>query len=419
MAQTFPPIDAATIAALNASDEGALERIFRAHHAVLIERANERLKDEPAAAPRLVVATVRELWEEREGFHTSAEIEAFLNEELRHRARAVRARMAAVHRFEKSEGVKGVHHAAPTVDQLWAEIRTALHKPPVDAATAAKHRREHAKHDAAEHIGAVGKESSLKGPLVFGGIGLALAVVAMVWMNSASRTTVVSEMLAAAEADAITTRPGQLGSLELSDGTGVRLGAESKLVAVPDFGRKYRTVSLAGSGAFTVPAGSGVPFEARVGEVLVTAGGDGGTLSIRDYGDDEFSVIRADAGSARVRSSGGTRELGTGQAVVIARDGSLRDATEEETAEAFAWTEGRLVLRDATVGEVGEGLWRWYGLQVGTPDSAVVARRLSINVPLESSQQAITAVEGGASVRFLWEDNKMVFRDASARPPRR
>jgi ferric-dicitrate binding protein FerR (iron transport regulator) len=90
----------------------------------------------------------------------------------------------------------------------------------------------------------------------------------------------------------------------------------------------------------------------------------------------------------------------------------LRDATEEEATQAFAWTEGRLILRDATVGTVTEGLWRWYGMQVGTPDSAVAARRLSVNVPLESSQQALAAVEGGASVRFAWEDGKMVFRSA-------
>lgn len=415
MAETFPPIDAATVAALNAGDEAALERIFRAHHPVLIERANERLKDEPAAAPRLVVAAIRELWEEREGFHSSAEIEAFLNEELRHRARAVRARMAAVHRFEKTENVKGVHHEAPTVDKLWAEIHAALHKPPMDAATAAKLRRDHAKHDAAAHIGAVGKERSLKAPIIIGSIGAVLAIGALVWMNSASRESVVTEMLATAENESITTRPGQLGSVELPDGTAVRLGADSRLTYVDGFGRRYRTVKVNGAVSLTVPGGKDVSFEARLGDAVVTAGDEGATISLRNYADEDVTLVRADAGTARVRSAGGTRQLAEGQVVAVGRDGALRDATEVELAESFAWTDGRLVLRDASVADVVDAFWRWYGMQVEVPDSAVAARRLSLDVPIESSQEAIRAVEGGANARFLWEENKMVFRDAAAR----
>lgn len=95
MTASFPPIDPATISGLNAGEDRALEQIFRAHYPALLERAIERLSDEPASAPRLVAAAVRELWEEREGFHTSAEIEAFFNEELRQRARALRARLGA------------------------------------------------------------------------------------------------------------------------------------------------------------------------------------------------------------------------------------------------------------------------------------------------------------------------------------
>ena len=90
MSTAFPPIDSATIASLNKGDEAALEQIFRSHYAVLLERALERLKDEPAAAPRLVSAVVRALWDERDGVHTVGEIEGFVNEEFRQREAAKR-----------------------------------------------------------------------------------------------------------------------------------------------------------------------------------------------------------------------------------------------------------------------------------------------------------------------------------------
>ena len=115
MSATFAPIDAATITALNGGSEQALETIYRSNYNWLLARALERLKGEDAAAPRLLIATLREFWAERDGIHTSGEIEAFFNEELRHRARATRARMAAVHRFEKAEGVQALTDG-PTFD---------------------------------------------------------------------------------------------------------------------------------------------------------------------------------------------------------------------------------------------------------------------------------------------------------------
>jgi len=98
MPASFPPIDAATLTALNNGDETALERIFRSHYDALLATARERLKDDTPAAPRLVMATMRELWEQRATFKTASAVAGFLNEEIRHRATATRARMAAVHR---------------------------------------------------------------------------------------------------------------------------------------------------------------------------------------------------------------------------------------------------------------------------------------------------------------------------------
>ncbi|MHB1298169.1 MAG: FecR family protein [Gemmatimonadaceae bacterium] len=422
MPASFSPIDAATIAALNAGDEGALESIYRSHHAVLLERALERLKDEPAAAPRLIVATVRELWGERAEFRTSADIEAFLNEELRNRAGAARARMAAVHRFEKSEGVvSGSHAAPPTADRIWAEIASALHKPVTDPETAARARREHAKHDAAGHIAGAVRERSVKGPLLLGALGLVVLAAAVYFINRASRESVVTEMLAAAATEPIMTRSGQLGSVDLPDSSLARLGAESRLVVIPRFGRKYRTLAVDGSAAFTVEPGNAVPFEARVGDMAVIS--TGGAFSVRDYEDEPMRMVRAVRGEVTVRTPGGTRTLEEGQALAIPRGVSEpRDATAEEAERAFSWADGRLVLRDVSVAEATQQFRRWYGMDVAVPDSAVAARRLTLDVPLETSQSAIDATERGAKVKFLWEDGKMVFRDAGAagrRAPRR
>ncbi len=414
MSLPFAPIDPATITALNGGDERALERIFREHFDVLIERAAERLKNEPAAAPRLVASTIRELWEERDGFRSSNEIEGFLNEELRQRARSARARMAAVHRFEKNEGVTApAPHQRPTADSLWKEIATVLHTPAVDKETRRKQQREHIAHEAAEHIAHAAAPRSWRTPAILsvvGGLGL---LAGYYWAAQASERSVISQLLAEADAAAITTRAGQIGSLTLADGTEARLGAESRLVVVPRFGHEYRTASATGSVALKVAEGNARPLELRVGDLAVIA--ESGEFAVRDFGDESARYVRAITGTASLSGPFGSRDLAPGETVVFGRDETVRAATADESAHAFAWLDGQLVLRDASLEHAVQQLWRWYGLDIAVRDSAALARRLSIAVPLESSQAAIAALEGGAQLKFAWEEGKMVFRDATKR----
>jgi hypothetical protein len=48
-------------------------------------------------------------------------------------------------------------------------------------------------------------------------------------------------------------------------------------------------------------------------------------------------------------------------------------------------------------------------------DTSAALRSISLDVPLESSQAAIAAIEGAAGVRFQWVDGKMTFQSATAR----
>lgn len=411
MSATFAPIDQATISALNAGGERALEQIFREHYPWLLERALERLKGENAAAPKLIVNTMREFWEERDGFHSSAEIEAFFNEEFRHRARAVRARMTAVHRFEKAEGVHVAPPATPPdADQLWTEIAAELHKPVVDAATAAKRRREHRSHEVAEHIHTVTQRAAWKTPAIIAVVATVVALASAWWFGQKSRADVINQMLGAAEARQVNTRAGQLGSTTLSDNSTVQLGPETRLVIVDRFGSDYRTLSVAGTASFSVASGNANAFEARIGDVSVFS--DGGAFTVRDYADEMHRIVRADSGSLRVVVAGDERTLAQGSAVTIDRSGAMTDADAATAERELAWTAGRLVMRDVTAADAVQALWRWYGMDVTLTDSTTATRSVSLDVPLGSSQAALSAIEGAAQLRFQWVDGKMTLQPA-------
>ncbi len=409
MSSTFAPIDQATISALNAGGERALEQIFRDHFDWILERALERLKGETAAAPKLIVNTVREFWEERDGFHSSAEIEAFFNEELRHRARAIRARMTAVHRFEKAEGV----HVAPptttpTADQLWTEIAAELHKPQVDAATAAKRRREHRSHEVSEHIQTVTQRANWKTPAIVAIVATVIALAGAQWMTKRSRAEVINQMLGSAEAQQVNTRAGQLGSVTLADNSTARLGPETRLVIVDEFGSDYRTLTVAGTAVFSVTAGNANAFEARLGSASVFS--DGGRFTVRDYADESHRTIRADSGSLRVMVGTTERTLTQGQAVIVDRSDVVSDAEAATVEQDLAWADNRFVLRDVSVGDVVTRMWRWYGMDISVTDSTTATRTVSLDVPLGSSQAAISALEGAAQLRFQWVEGRMTLQ---------
>lgn len=415
MSTPFAPIDAETISAFNKGDEKALERIFRAHYDVLLERARERLNDEKAAAPRLVASVIRELWEEREGLHSTSEIEGFINEEFRHRARAVRSRMAAVHRFEKSEGVKPHEaHAAPSADQLWTEIATVLHQPAVDPATAAKARRQHAAHEAAGHIAGVAQPFNWKMATALTIVGAIVVWYGYTRVNDASKSSLVATLLAATDAPQVTSRPGQLATFPLADSTIVRLGADSRIIRVKDFGRDYRSAIASGTLAVTVGAGSQLPLEVRLGDASVSA--TTGEFAVRDYADELVRFVQARSDGIAVKLPSGARTLKAGETLVLGRDSTMRDATADEAAAAFAWLDGKLVVKQVPVRDAIKALYRWYAIDVAVTDSTLLDRTVSFDVPIESSQAAIAAMEAGANLKFEWVNNRMTFKDAAKKP---
>jgi len=409
MSSTFTTVDAATIAGLNAASEQALEKIFRDNYAWLLDTALVRLKGENAAAPKMLVATMREFWEERDGFHSSSEIEAFFNEEFRHRARAVRARMASVHRFEKVEGVHAAPaHAAPSMDAIWNEIATEIHKPVVDAATVAKRRREASAHGVAEHINTVTKRGNWKTPAIIATVATIVALAGAAWFSQRSRAEVITQMLGSADAQTLDARAGQIGSVTLGDKSVARIGPESRLTIVKGFGGEYRTLRVNGTASFAVAGGGEQPFDVRLGEVAVSA--NGGGFTVRDFAEENIRMVRVDSGEAVVSVAGNSTTLKAGEALVIDRAGTTSTPDAALVSQELSWTTARLVINNQPLKDVVQALWRWYGMDVAVLDSTKLESPISIDVELGSTQDAISAIETAADLKFEWVAGKMTFQ---------
>ncbi|GGF69124.1 iron dicitrate transporter FecR [Azorhizobium oxalatiphilum] len=192
------------------------------------------------------------------------------------------------------------------------------------------------------------------------------------------------------EADYIT-GTGETRVVQLADGSTVTLGAGSALAAHFSAGQRDVTL-IAGEAFFDVAHDAARPF--------TVAGED---MRVRVLGtafDMRIGSATADVALARgaVEAS-----FGTGAAIQSRRmtpgdllhyDTAQGTLTQERVApdEIGAWREGRLVVVDATIGDVVERIRRYHPAWIALPDATLAAERVTGAYDLRHPDAALTAL---------------------------
>jgi len=394
-------------------DDAALRRAVDAYHDQLFGTAVERLGDQADLAPRVVEQTFVHAWHERARI-AEAGLAHFLADDVQHRAARALSRRSAAHRVghHGASDPNAPAHAHPIADPdrelAWTHIADVIRR---EANSAEAHARavRAAHHEAAEHIKSVGATASWYRP-VLAGIGIAVAAVGGIWlMDRVSRPAKLAAAVSTGTARTVESRQGQLASMELAEGTRVRLAPDSRVRIPENFGAELRAVRVQGAASFAVAAGQPQPLWVFVGRAAVVATGT--RFTVRHYAGDRGALIRLDEGAASVRVDDVEHALAPGKALFVPDSGAPRAPTAGELQEGVSWTEGRVTLSDRPFGEALSALQRWYGSDVRAADQAILERRVSISVPLDSVQAAIAAIERAGSVRFGYLGEHMVFMD--------
>ncbi|MFL5540240.1 MAG: FecR family protein, partial [Longimicrobiaceae bacterium] len=190
---------------------------------------------------------------------------------------------------------------------------------------------------------------------------------------------------------AYTTEVGASRTVNLPDGSVVRLAPLSRIEVAPGYGRPDRAVALTGEAYFEVRHDAAHPFTVRTA-----------TAEVRDLGT-TFSVAEGDSGGARVVVTAGSVSLrpSAGGDAVVLRAGDRGDVSaagevrvERGTAgeDDVAWTKGRLVFRDAPIPEVADALRRWYGITLVVRDPELARRHLTASFGTETADEAVQVV---------------------------
>jgi DNA-directed RNA polymerase specialized sigma24 family protein len=358
MPATFSPIDLGSVTSLQQGDERTLERLFRDHYDALAEEARPIVGDDVTASRVVERAFVR-TWRDRSHFDSPEALTGFLHETVHDEAKVMLHRRLMLHRIEEHEGAQP--HATPAsgatvpVDEAWKHVHEAIHVEALDRKALARDQAEHSRHEAAEHVAGVGKPRPWKGP--------------------------------------------------------VAIGADSRLLVPSRFDAPVRAVKLEGTASFTV-APRDKPFHVVAGDAMITATGT--EFAVRSYPGDELSVIRVHTGSVSVKRGNETRALGPGGALAIPATGPLVTPSAELLAESFSWMDGRVVAREQPLRAVLKQFTRWYGIEFKIKDPPILDRPVTVDASLDSSREAITALERSGRVIFSYEGKQMMLADSGS-----
>ncbi|HJQ21352.1 MAG TPA: FecR domain-containing protein, partial [Gemmatimonadaceae bacterium] len=306
----------------------------------------------------------------------------------------------------------GTATARIDVDESWSHLSHALHLAP-DSTSAAADSAALLRHDTAAHVKDLAKKPAWKLP-AFIGVVAAIAIIAGIWaVNRMGDEGAITRALASQDARTHIAATGQMAKVGLDDGSSVLLTPESRLIVPKQFSDLMRVVKLDGEATFSIAPNKAKPFEVRAASAKVMASGT--VLTVRAFGAESTVVVYTKEGTVSVQVGEKTQTVAPGKAVVVAKDGAMRDATQPEIDEATTWDHEdarKLTISNRQLRDALPMIKRWYGLDIKVLDLPLLDRPVTISAPLDSPQAAINAIEASANLKFDYEGQTMVFRDA-------
>lgn len=395
------------------TDEAALKRALESEFASSLASAKSQLGDAPALAPKVVEGAFVSLWNQRANIASQEQMKAMLADEIRHGAARALSRRVSAARFAGGKQAGAAHATGEaTAASVWDGVQKSLHASSTSAAHAAHDKA--GRHEAASHMKKVAKKKSVAAPIIIVVVAGALSTAGMMYVSKLGvDDAVLSAVGNTSLAPLVTSSPGQIGTLSLGDGSKVKIAPESRIFVPDGFPTKVRAIRLEGAASFEVaPTTEAMPLPFRIvakrNHVIAT----GTKFAVSAYPGDSAVFVTVSEGAVEVKSGKAVANVAANQTMFVER-GTTREATADEKAGAFNWIDGRVTIPPTTLRNVVAGLTRWFSFDVKVVDLPLLERQASIDVPLDSSGLAIKQVEKSANVKFSYEGETKLFKDAT------
>ncbi len=197
--------------------------------------------------------------------------------------------------------------------------------------------------------------------------------------------------------DELTTPPGGIYAVRLSDGTRVWLNASSSLKYPEGFTDSVRKVELTGEGYFEVAKDATHPFIVSTGnnEVRVL----GTHFNINTYSDNRETIVTLTEGSVELNAS---VKLKPGEQGSIDPEGRIQTSSADlETA--LAWKNGQFIFKMTPMDQIMRQVSHWYNARIVYQDN--VSEHFNARIPREVPvSKLLHLLEATGQVHFKIED---------------
>ncbi len=192
---------------------------------------------------------------------------------------------------------------------------------------------------------------------------------------------------------------GERAVIRLSDGTTVRLNAQSELSVPRAFEGAARTVGLKGQAFFEVAHDAARPFRVETvrGEVQVL----GTSFDVSAYPDGEPFRVAVVTGRVALRSAGADTVMLLARTLATVVDTLPPIIRKNAPLDGYlAWLSGRLEFHDAPFGEVVAQLSRWYDLDIEVDVAPREVMKLNATFKDEPLGEILNSISTVLDVRY-------------------
>ena len=201
---------------------------------------------------------------------------------------------------------------------------------------------------------------------------------------------------------------GDKTTILLPDSSQVWLNSGSKITFNNNFKNGSRQLFLEGEGYFSVRKDPENPFVVNTSVVDVKVLGT--EFNLKAYSDEKLVAVTLVNGSLQVSNSETTEMITPGQKAVYNKENySLTVNNLSDLAPETEWINGRLVFRNASLGDLERQLERWFDVEIEFSDEMVKSRRFSGTLERESILEVISYFGISQYVDYKIKGNIITF----------